>query len=199
MALEQTLAKLKNAKDLKIVAIGDSLTCGWMVGRGYTAFLKDMLSVTFPGSMVQMVDKGMPGGTAAGGLSRVENQVIRHHPDLVIIQFAINDAFSGYTVAEFRENIIAMVSKIQNETSAEILLVTSGAMDDNDRKLVGRYYDALQDIAHIQTIPIAPVHEHWEREMKKGITFESLVQADGVHPTEAGHRLMAEAILNAIK
>ena len=199
MALKQTIEKLKNAQDLKIVAIGDSLTCGWMVGKGYTAFLKDMLIVNFPGSMVQMIDRGVPGGTAEGGLSRIENQVITHGPDLVLIQFAINDAFSGYSVPEFSEYIIAMISKITQETSADILLVTSGALDDSDRKLVGRYYDALQDIAKDKDIPIALVHEYWERKINEGIRFESLVQRDGVHPTEEGHRLMAEAILNAIK
>ena len=79
-----------------------------------------------------------------------------------------------------------------------MLLITSGALDDSDRKLVGKYYDALQDIAEDKGIPIALVHEYWERKINEGIRFEGLVQRDGVHSTEEGHRLMAEAILNAI-
>ena len=43
MHLEKTIAKLQSGSDVTIVALGDSLTSGWMVARGYTEFLRDML------------------------------------------------------------------------------------------------------------------------------------------------------------
>jgi lysophospholipase L1-like esterase len=39
------------------------------------------------------------------------------------------------------------------------------------------------------------VHEYWKKKITDGIPFESLVQYDGVHPTEGGYRLMAEAVM----
>jgi lysophospholipase L1-like esterase len=44
-------------------------------------------------------------------------------------------------------------------------------------------------------IPVALVHEYWKTKITDGIPFESLVQYDGVHPTEEGYRLMAEAVM----
>jgi lysophospholipase L1-like esterase len=44
-------------------------------------------------------------------------------------------------------------------------------------------------------IPVVPVHEYWKKTIRDGILFESLVQYDGVHPTEEGYRLMAEAVM----
>ena len=46
---EKTIAKLKSGEDVKIVAIGDSLTYGWLVSKGYLDFLKEMLRKRYPG------------------------------------------------------------------------------------------------------------------------------------------------------
>ena len=46
---EKTIAKLKSGEDVKIVAIGDSLTYGWQVSKGYLDFLKEMLKKRYPG------------------------------------------------------------------------------------------------------------------------------------------------------
>jgi lysophospholipase L1-like esterase len=45
-------------------------------------------------------------------------------------------------------------------------------------------------------LPVARVHEHWRRQVQSGaVDFQELVQFDGVHPTVAGYRLMAEAVM----
>ena len=48
MPLEKILTKLQSTADVSIVALGDSLTSGWMVARGYTEFLRDMLMARYP-------------------------------------------------------------------------------------------------------------------------------------------------------
>ena len=64
---EKTIAKLKSGEDVKIVAIGDSLTYGWQVSKGYLDFLKEMLRKRYPKAAFQIVNKGIPGDTASGG------------------------------------------------------------------------------------------------------------------------------------
>ena len=56
----KTLEKLRAGKDVTIVAIGDSLTYGWMVSKGYLDFLKEMLSEAYPGSSFKLINKGFP-------------------------------------------------------------------------------------------------------------------------------------------
>mgnify|MGYP001594590110 FL=1 len=73
---EKTIAKLKSGEDVKIVAIGDSLTHGWLVSKGYLDFLKEMLRKRYPGSSFQLVNKGIPGDTASGGLDRNRKRVV---------------------------------------------------------------------------------------------------------------------------
>jgi acyl-CoA thioesterase I len=198
MNLDVTKGKLASGEPLTIVALGDSLTQGWMVRKGYLDFLEEMLAEKFPSSRARIVNKGIPGDTAEGGLYRLTDDVISYSPDCVFIQFALNDAFSGSPVERYRLNIQTMIDRIESETDADILLVTSVALgNDAENVIAERFYGRLEELARENELPIARVHEYWRKKITEGATFRKLVQFDQVHPTVDGYRLMAEAIMEA--
>ncbi|TAL39580.1 MAG: hypothetical protein EPN93_01150 [Spirochaetes bacterium] len=200
MHLQNIREKLETGEALTIVALGDSLTQGWMARKGYLDFLQEMLKVKYPGNKARFVNKGIPGDTAEGGYYRLMDDVISYKPDCVFIQFALNDAFSGYPVERFKNNIQLIVNRIEAETNAEMLLVTSVALsrkDEND--LAQRFYAALEEIARENDLSIARVHEHWIHRIAEGLEFRKLVQSDLVHPTVDGYRVMAEAIMKVFE
>lgn len=88
----KTILKLKSGAETTIVALGDSLTQGWMVRKGYMDFLEEMFRETFPESRLHLINCGIPGDTAEGGLYRLRN-VLDFNPDCVFVQFSLNDAF----------------------------------------------------------------------------------------------------------
>ncbi len=198
MKLEKTINKLTTGKRLRIVALGDSLTYGWMVKKGYLAFFEELISIRYPESIIEIVNRGVPGDTAKGGLLRLSGHVISSKPDLVLVQFALNDAFTGHPVNQFKKNISSIITEIKANTSADILLLTSSALEGAYRDIAGKYYSALTDIATDKGIPIALTHKYWEEKIAQGTRFETLVQNDGAHPSEEGYRLMAEAIVNCL-
>jgi len=196
MKLTETIHRLKHGEELKIVAIGDSLTQGWMVGRGYVDFLNEMISKKYPESRFRLINRGIPGDTAEGGLHRLMNDVIKLNPDLVLVQFALNDLFCGYSSERFKNNMKAIVRGIKENTLVEILLVTSvPVIFERERAIADEFYEIMQKIADDEDVSIAPVHKYWEEKISEGVDFYKLVQEDSVHPTEAGYRLMAEAIM----
>ena len=195
---EKTIAKLKSGEDVKIVAIGDSLTHGWMVSKGYLDFLKEMLRKRYPEASFQIVNKGIPGDTASGGLDRIEADVYFYDPDCVLVEFALNDAFCGYSPELFWRNIQEMIAGIRKNTKAEVVLVTAVWLDDpGSYDFVEKsFYGKLEELAEKFGLPVARVHDHWRRQVLSGaVDFEALVQFDGVHPTVEGYRLMAEAVM----
>ncbi|MGZ6249132.1 MAG: SGNH/GDSL hydrolase family protein, partial [Syntrophales bacterium] len=181
---------------ITIVALGDSLTQGWMVSQGYIDFLRGMLRMRFPESRFKLVNSGIPGDTADSGLYRMMGDVLYYNPDCVFIQYALNDAFSGFTEQQFKKNIKGIIEKINENTNADIILITSDYIGDNDdNRSIERYYQQLTALGEDYRIPVALVHKYWKKKVADGILFESLVQYDGVHPTEEGYRLMAEAVM----
>jgi len=192
----RTINKLISGTPITIVALGDSLTQGWMVSMGYIDFLEQMFRVNFPESRFKLVNSGIPGDTADSGLYRLMGDVLYYNPDCVFIQYALNDAFSGFTEQQFKKNIKDIIEKINENTNADIILITSDYIGDNaDNRRVEGYYQQLTVLGEDYRIPVVQVHEYWKKKIADGIPLESLVQYDGVHPTEEGYRLMAEAVM----
>ncbi len=196
MNTEKTIQKLKEGKDVTIVALGDSLTYGWMVGKGYLDFLDEMLRSKFPDSRFKLINKGIPGDTADGGLYRLREDVIAYNPDCVLIQFALNDSAVGISPDVYSSNVQKIIEQIMSDTQAEIVLVTSICLGNTlENESANRFYRELDDRARENGLPIARVHEYWKRKIQEGTEFRKLVQFDLVHPTVAGYRLMAEAVM----
>ncbi len=195
MKLTESLNKLNSGEEINIVALGDSLTYGWMTERGFLDYLKGMILKKFPGSKFNIMNKGIPGDTAKDGLRRVESDVIRLSPDLVFIQFALNDAYTGFSPADFRKNIESIILKIRENSNAEIALVTSVALLNQEENIIAEeFYDEILECGERYNLPVAAVHEYWKEKISSGIRQSLLVQSDGIHPTEKGYELMAEAV-----
>lgn len=199
MLLKESIRRLESGELIKIVALGDSLTQGWMVRKGYIDFIIEMLKKKYPGGNISMLNQGIPGDTAEGGLHRLGRDVIDHDPHLVFIQFGLNDAYSGVPPGEFKNTIRRIVEGISASTEAEILLVTSvPVLHESEDQLAERFYNMIIEVSREQAVPVAQVHRYWKKKIAGGADFSSLVQFDGVHPTVEGYRLMAEAIMEVL-
>lgn len=200
MKPEKTIEKLSSGKAVVISALGDSLTYGWMVRKGYLDFLKEMLQERYPKSDITILNRGVPGDTAQGGLERLRSDVLDDDPDCVLVQFALNDAFIGYNPRVFQNNVRAIISGIQENTEADIVLITSVYIHNSpENDMAERFYAALEDLSSEMSIPLARVHEMWKKAVNGGVMFSRLVQYDGVHPTVEGYELMAKAVMQVFQ
>jgi lysophospholipase L1-like esterase len=192
----KTIEKLQRGDPVTIAAIGDSLTCGWMARKGYLDFFQEMLREKYPESRLSVIAGGVPGDTADFGLYRVDSDVLHQAPDCVLIQYAINDAGYGFTVDQFKNNIQGIIDKIRRAGEADIVLVTSGHIGDaGESHFAEPFYEQLEALGAENGLPVARVHAYWKEQIAAGVDFRSLVQYDQVHPTVAGYRIMAEAIM----
>ena len=195
-----TIKKLLSGVPVVAVALGDSLTYGWMVDKGYLDFLGEMIGEEFPDARFSLINCGMPAGTARGGLNRLQRDVLSRNPDCVFVQFGLNDAFSGYTPEEFRDNIEKIIREIKENTDSDIVLVTSVCLENRkDNTHVKKYYDQLEELADLYKLSLVKVHLYWENRISEGIRFSDLVQSDRVHPVSHGYRFMAEAVMELLQ
>jgi lysophospholipase L1-like esterase len=197
--LETFRERLERGDHLTIIGFGDSLTEGWMASKGYLDFLEEMIRGKYPRSNITIVNRGIPGDTATGGLQRLGYDVLDQNPDLVFVQFALNDAFLGYSEGQYGQAIQAIIDGIARDTSAVTMLLTSVAIQSSIMNEVAeRFYDVLIGLAEKNSIPIALVHQYWRKKIDEGASFRRLTQADGVHPTVEGYRFMAEAVMELL-
>jgi lysophospholipase L1-like esterase len=196
MKCHNTIRKLQSGEKTVIAALGDSLTYGWMVRKGYLDFLEEMLREKYPASDFRILNRGIPGDTSRGGLERLQHQVMEHEPHLVMLQFGLNDALAGFTPQAFYYTMKSLVDDIRGKIPAEILLMTSvKPLDRELEALAAPYYKMIEDLAGTESLPVVLVHRYWEEQIAGGVSHRDLVQEDMAHPTVQGYWLMARAIM----
>lgn len=210
-----------------IVALGDSVTQGCMdPGRMdfeavYHSRVKRALEALHPETTFSVLNAGIGGESAPGGLKRLDRDVIRHQPDLVIVGYGLNDSCAGDRagLGAFREALSAIVGRIRRETQADVLLLTPNMMAARDNAavperwkpvigmfvsrqttgVVAAYAQAIRDVAAAGGAALADVYAKWEAFEKSGVDV-TLRLCNGINHPDAGmHDMAAQVILEAIE
>jgi acyl-CoA thioesterase-1 len=188
-------AQLEQGSPITIAGLGDSLTQGWMVKKGFFDRFCDRLSEKYPNAKIKRINDGIPGDTAAGGLYRLD-RLISQSPDWVVVQFALNDCYSGVDVSEFEQSIESIGRKLLEKKINPILATSCPVMDSGFMEAADQFYSAIAEVGDRLKVPVARLHEYWLQNQPP--RPEALYQWDGVHPTDEGHALMAEGLLKQL-
>lgn len=192
----KTLEKLRRCEKVAIVAFGDSITEGYETPASFVDYWEEALRRKFPAAPLRIINSGRCGDTTFDAVDRFRRDVAAHRPDLVSVQFGINDCFSTVYRSEFRENLQWIILRIREETRAETVLVTSMLpRNENDQESLMRYYDVIRHYASEYKLPIVELDALWRRALRGERDFDSLVLPDGIHPSDQGHRLIAEEFM----
>jgi lysophospholipase L1-like esterase len=177
---------------LIITGLGDSLTYGWMVRRGFFDRCVDALGGRFPNAAISRINAGVPGDTAPGGFLRAAS-ALAGKPDAIAIQFGLNDCYSGVTPGEY-DAAIRRIADLAVRAGALPILVTSPPTElAGGPEAMDPYYGALRALAAERSFPLADIDAAW-RALPAG-RASAMYLDDGVHPSDEGHAFMAEVLL----
>jgi lysophospholipase L1-like esterase len=184
--------KLKAGREQTIVYYGTSLTAAGPWRR----ILTEELSVKFPGQVTGRNAAG-PGMHSGWGLRSVDERVIAHKPDVVFIEFSINDAVARFKLspADARKNLNQMIDRIRAALpECEIILqVMNPVIDKSEgdsgwRPDLTVYQDNYREVAAARGLLLVDHMPAWVHLLETDEkTFRKYVP-DGVHPNEAGYK-----------
>ncbi|MBN2527027.1 MAG: SGNH/GDSL hydrolase family protein [Deltaproteobacteria bacterium] len=186
--VRQQLAK---GNSVRIVGLGDSLTCGWEATSSFFDLFISGIRQAFQNATVTAVNAGVCGDTASGGARRTD-ALLGYPTVLLTVQFGINDFYAGVSVEKYQASLRTIVQKAIRCNTLP-LLITSGPLLANDQqKGIAPYYRAIHKVANETNCPVADIADH----MKNGqLDLHQLYYPDGVHPNDNGYRAMANALL----
>ena len=115
------------ATPVKIVALGDSATAGWLVAKkdAYPAELERQLRAK--GHQVEIRNAGVSGDTSAGALKRLDIAV-DPDTDIVLVEVGTNDLRLHVPAVKMRTNVAEIVRTLQKRRIA-VLLIGLGPLD----------------------------------------------------------------------
>jgi acyl-CoA thioesterase I len=193
---EKTVSDLKNGCNVTIVAFGDSITAGFAVRRGFPSFWREMLQQKYPEARLELINSGISGDTTLDGLARLDWAVLSYEPDLVTINFGINDCVLGLGLDEFEMNFVEMVRRIRAGPDSEILLLSSQPLETPPYdKIVRDYYQTIERVASEVDVGFVDVYEAWMERVRAGTPLGSLIISGLDHPNETGYRIIAEELM----
>jgi lysophospholipase L1-like esterase len=195
--VEKTRRDLESEADATIVCFGDSITAGYAVRRGFPSFLLESLRQRFPDSKIEMINSGICGDTSQDGLSRLDWAVLSYEPDLVTINFGINDCVLGLSLEEYEMNLVEMVRRIRAGPDSEILLLSSQPLESPpyDQRVLD-YYQTVERVAKEMNVGFVDVYGAWMKRVQAGMPLDSLILPGLDHPNEAGYRIIAEELMS---
>lgn len=174
-----------------ILFLGDSITEGLGVSKddAYPALVEKKLNKT--GWQGKVINAGFSGATSASGVSRLKWQ-LKNKPDLLFLALGANDGLRGLEITSTQKNLIDTISLAKKE-KIEIILAGMQMPPNYGARFTEDFKQMFVSVAREQKIHFFPF-------LLEGVAADKkLNQADGIHPNEKGHQVIAENVFNALK
>lgn len=186
--MKDVLLKAESGEEVTIAYIGGSITEGYTVNKTKCyAFLTYKYFVDTYGSteMCNYVNAGLSGTPSILGAFRLERDVLNYDPDIVFIEFAVNDG-TDFNYQTAYEGLIRSIYE-KNPDAAIVLLFSrteDGYTAQDNMKKIGEYYD-LPMISYADGISYMFDNEQ--------LTWKDFSN-DQSHPNVDGHVIVSDMI-----
>ena len=176
-----------------VVFLGTSLTAGLGVdpSQAYPALIQQKADSA--GLHLEVVNRGNSGVTSAGTLATLD-WILKSPPALIVIETGANDGLRGQDPEATKANIQRIIDRIRSgDSTTMIALVQMEAMPNLGRRYVEQFHAIYPELARTNRIQLVPF-------LLDGVAgVDSLNQADGIHPTPRGHKIVAETVWRALR
>ena len=176
-----------------ILFFGTSLTAGYGLdpSEAYPALIQNRIdSLKLP---FKVINGGLSGETSAGGKARID-WLLKQPIDIFVLELGANDGLRGIPVAETTKNLQFIVDQVKAKyPSAKLMLAgmqippNMGAKYAQDFKMI---FPTLAKKNDMVLIPFL---------LDKVGGVAKLNQADGIHPTAEGDKILANTVWNYLK
>lgn len=185
--LKSVLARALAGEDIVIGTIGGSITQGSSASVSancYASRLRDWWKARFSGN-VTLKNAGIGATDSYLGVHRVYKQLLRYKPDLVIIEFSVNDSASEFYKASY-DSLVQTVLAEENMPAVMLVFMTmeDGTSAVVQHSAVGKKY----------RLPMISYRSAVLSGMREGRFAWQDISPDNIHPNDAGHALLADMI-----
>lgn len=188
--LQAVLAKFRRGEAVTLAAIGGSITAGGLQTKDpanrYIRRMADWFTREYPNTEVRFVNAGIGGSNSNYGAMRLRMDVLDHKPDLVVVEYAVND-LPGRLFAESYEGVLRQILNEPQKTAViELFFMhNKGENAQEWQEMLGRHYN----------VPMVSFRDAWWPEFTDARAVWADLYADEVHPNDTGHLLASDLLI----
>lgn len=200
--LSNTYSKITKDKKLTIAYIGGSVTDGYGSSdaskNAWAAHLANWIREKYPDVELNNQKKSIGGTGSYLASFRYEREIAPLDPDLLFIEYAINDKYNGVTydqVVKSSESIVRLANKFNPAIDIVFVLTFDSGTKDSD-------YDQLRahrDVAQYYGYPVLKMADKVYAMLEETGDEYSVYFKDGVHPNDAGYAFYGEQVIALVE
>ncbi len=194
-----------------IVFLGDSITKAGVKPNGYVTLTSEAITKAYPDKNIKVIGAGIGGHKVPDCQKRLDRDVLRKDPTIVLIYIGINDVWhstrgEGTNKEDFETGLKDMIAKI-NYTGARVILCTPTVIGEkidgkNDLdNMLEEYADISRKVAKetdSQLLDLRVAFMDYLKENNKENASEGILTGDSVHLNDTGNRFLSKLVLDAL-
>jgi acyl-CoA thioesterase-1 len=176
-----------------VVFLGDSLTAGLGVqpAEAFPALIAEKIHAARLPFEIQ--NAGLSGDTSAGALRRID-WLLQRPIDVLVIELGGNDGLRGLPVKSLKANLQSIVDKVKAKNPAVKIVIAGMQIPPNlGAEYAANFERVYADLARENNAVLIPF-------LLEGVGgHRDLNQQDMIHPTAAGHRIVADLVWRTLE
>ena len=176
-----------------VVFLGDSLTAGLGVQptEAFPALVGEKIRAA--GLPYQVENAGLSGDTSAGGLRRID-WLLQRRIDLLVLELGANDGLRGLDLKSMKENLQAIIDKTKSKNpQVKIVLAGMQVPPNLGAEYTAGFQRVFNEVARENNATLIPF-------LLEGVGgHRELNQQDLIHPSPAGHRVIADLVWRTLE
>ncbi|MBO5057485.1 MAG: SGNH/GDSL hydrolase family protein [Lachnospiraceae bacterium] len=194
-ALAAVMKKAAAGENVTIACIGGSITQGTIspgaddaklgFKKCYADLFFEWWSDTFPETEFTFINAGIGATDSYLGVHRVQKDVLDYEPDLVLVEFSVNDGSSLIDKRNY-DNLVRKILLSESHPAVMLLFMgqTNGSSAQDVHALIGFNYN-LPMVSYLNVINAM---------MAENIYTDKQLSGDTTHPSALGHAIAGEIL-----
>lgn len=192
--LKKVFEKLRNKEKVTVVGLGGSITEGaWSSKPEYKYFSRfcTFLKDYFNTDLIEDYDVGIGSTTSLFGYFRLQKDVLNYKPDLVTVDFSVNDDMEDNTMKYVYESLI---KRILSEPNAPAVIMMHFTKKDGSN-----CQQIHSPVAKFYNIPALSYRDAYYPLVENGTIKWEYISPDSIHPNDVGHKAAATLLSEFVK
>lgn len=178
-----------------MVFLGTSLTAGYGLADpslAYPALIQAMLDSA--GMHYRVVNAGLSGETSAGALRRIDWVMSQGKVALLMVETGANDGLRGQDPDSLRSHLEAIIARAnQQRPRPKVIIAGMEVLPNLGETYASRFRSVFPTVARSSGAALVPFL------LANVAGVDSLNQADGIHPTPLGQRIVAATVWRVVR
>lgn len=217
---------------LTVAFLGDSVTQGcfeiYKTGENsietvfdyksaYSTRVREILNILYPSVQINIINSGISGDNVVNGEVRLEEDVLKYNPDIVVVSFGLNDSVGGLeNLPKYKAALNSIFTRLK-EKGIEIIFLTQNFMntktapaflfDDFFRGLsetfakvqnsgvLKAYFDCAKEVCKEHGVSVCDGYGIWEAMQNAGVDTTALLANNVNHPIREYHYYIAVKLI----